>query len=74
MGEMKMTGFVDKDFAMMMIHHHEAAVKMAEDEIGHGKVASLKLMAQKMIVDQNNEIKQFNDFLSKNKFIKSISL
>lgn len=66
MNNMKIMGNTDKDYAMMMILHHEAAVKMAEDEIGHGKVASLKIMAQKMIIDQNNEIKLFKDFMSKN--------
>ena len=66
MNNMKIMGNTDKDYAMMMIPHHEAAVKMAEDEIGHGKVATLKIMAQKMIADQNNEIKLFKDFMSKN--------
>ena len=66
MNNMKIMGNTDKDYAMMMILHHEASVQMAEDEIGHGKVASLKIMAQKMIADQNNEIKLFKDFMSKN--------
>ena len=64
MGEMKMTGFVDKDFAMMMIHHHEAAVKMAKDELAHGKNAALKKMAQKIEQDQTNEIAGLKTWLA----------
>ncbi len=64
---MPMTANTDKDYVMMMIPHHEAAVKMAEDEIGHGKFAALKLMAQKMIVDQNKEIEEFKTWSAKQK-------
>ncbi len=62
-----MTGNNDKDFVMMMIAHHESAVTMAEDEISHGKNLALKKMAQKIMEDQSREIKQFKDWLAKNK-------
>ena len=64
---MKMTGNADKDFVMMMIPHHESAVTMAENEIAHGKNLALKKMAQKIMDDQGKEIKQFQDWLAKNK-------
>ncbi len=64
---MKMTGDADKDFVMMMIPHHESAVTMAEDEISHGKHYELKKMAQKIIADQNKEIKDFKDWLANQK-------
>lgn len=64
---MIMTGNTDKDFVMMMIPHHEAALKMAEAEIGNGKLAALKSMAKKMVDDQSNEIKEFQRWLDKNK-------
>lgn len=64
---MPMTANTDKDYVMMMIPHHEAAVKMAEDEIGHGKLAALKIMAQKMIADQNKEIEEFKTWAAKQK-------
>lgn len=64
---MAMTGNTDKDFAMMMIPHHETAVTMAEDEISHGKNLALKKMAQKIIEDQTKEIKDLQDWLAKNK-------
>ncbi len=62
-----MTGNTDKDFAMMMIPHHETAVTMAENEISHGKNLALKKMAQKIIEDQTKEIKDLQDWLAKNK-------
>ncbi len=67
MNGMTMTGNVDKDFVMMMKLHHEGAVEMAKNELSHGKKYDIKKMAQKIIEDQNNEIKEFNDWLSKNK-------
>ena len=64
---MKMSGDADKDFVMMMIPHHESAVTMAEDEISHGKHYELKKMAQKIIADQNKEIKDFQTWLNSHK-------
>lgn len=65
MNNMQMTGNADKDFAMMMVAHHESAVKMAEDELSHGKQNELKKMAQKMIKDQNKEIADFKAWVAK---------
>lgn len=66
MKSMTMSGNTDKDFVTMMILHHESAVTMAENEISHGKNYELKKMAQKIVEDQNREIKEFKDWL-KNK-------
>lgn len=68
MGRMKAiqkSGDADKDFARMMIPHHESAVMMAQSEISHGKHSELKNMARKIIEDQNAEIKEFQDWLAK---------
>ncbi len=67
MHTMKMTGNADKDFVMMMIPHHESAVKMAQAELLHGKQPELKKMAQKIISDQNKEIDEFKSWSSKQK-------
>jgi uncharacterized protein (DUF305 family) len=64
MSNMQMTGNPDKDFVRMMIAHHESAVKMAEDEISHGKQSEMKKMAQKMSADQSKEIANFKAWLS----------
>ena len=64
---MAKTGNADKDFLMMMIPHHESAVTMGEDQLSHGKNLELKKMAQKIMEDQNKEIKQFEAMLAKMK-------
>ena len=64
---MKMTGNLDNDFVTMMIMHHESAVTMANAELSKGKNAELKKMAQKIVKDQTAEIKEFQNWLNKNK-------
>jgi uncharacterized protein (DUF305 family) len=64
---MEMTGNHDKDFVMMMIPHHQSAVEMANNELSHGKKFEIKKMAQKIMEDQNKEIKEFEDWLGGNK-------
>ena len=51
-----MTGDVDRDFAAMMIEHHQQALRMAEIEIRTGRSAPLKAMAQAMKDQQTKEI------------------
>ena len=67
MSKMQMTGNTDKDFAMMMISHHEGAVKMSKDELSHGMNPKLKQMAKKAIADQTKEINEFKSWMSANK-------
>ena len=67
MNSMAMTGNMDKDFVMMMIMHHQAAVDMAKDELSHGKNADLKKMAQKIIQDQIKEVSDFQVWLDSHK-------
>ena len=67
MGKMQMSGNTDKDFAMMMISHHESAIKMAKAELSHGMNAHLKQIAQKIISDQTKEISEFKSWISTNK-------
>lgn len=67
MNSMAMTGNIDKDFVLMMKAHHQSAVSMAENELSHGKKYEMKKMAQKIIEDQNKEIKEFSDWLASHK-------
>lgn len=67
MPQMQMTGDTDKDFAMMMKHHHEQGVKMAEIEAKNGKSPEMRAMANKIIQSQKQEIQKLEDWLSKNK-------
>ena len=52
----KPSGDVDKDFAAMMIPHHQGAIKMAQAELLYGKNEQLRRIAQEIIVDQQQEI------------------
>src|SRR4030081_1091097 len=50
------SGDIDRDFAEMMIPHHQGAIAMAEAELRHGKNEQLRRIAQEIIVDQQQEI------------------
>ncbi len=52
----KPTGDIDRDFALMMIPHHQGAVDMALAELRYGKNEQLRRIAQEIIVDQLQEI------------------
>lgn len=52
----KPTGNVDKDFAAMMIPHHQGAIDMAKAELQYGTNEQLRRIAQEIIVDQQQEI------------------
>lgn len=67
MGAMKSSGNVDNDFAMMMKKHHESALDMAQVELQHGKDAKMRSMAKKIIESQKKEIKEFDQWLAKQK-------
>lgn len=62
MHAMKMTGNVDKDFAAMMIHHHEQAVAMSKAYLEHGQNPELKKMADRMASEQQKEIQELKRF------------
>jgi hypothetical protein len=47
---------IDRDFASMMIPHHQGAIDMAEAELRHGHNEQLRRIAQEIIVDQQQEI------------------
>jgi len=57
----------DKQFASVMIPHHQSAVLMAQGFLTHGKDAKLLSMAKKMIADQNKEIEEFEKWKASNK-------
>jgi uncharacterized protein (DUF305 family) len=51
-----MTGDPDKDFAGMMIPHHQGAIDMAEAELRFGKDQRLRKLAREIIAAQKREI------------------
>lgn len=50
------SGNTDRDFAAMMIPHHQGAVDMARIELEFGKDQVLRRLAQAIIVEQLQEI------------------
>jgi uncharacterized protein (DUF305 family) len=50
------SGDPDRDFAAMMIPHHQAAVEMAKVELQFGRNPVLRRLAQGIIVEQLQEI------------------
>ena len=50
------SGDADRDFAVMMIPHHQGAVEMAEAELRFGRDPVLRRLAQGIIVEQRQEI------------------
>lgn len=63
MQSMQMTGDVDKDFAMMMRHHHQSGIEMAQIELREGKDPQMKKQAQKIIDGQKKEIAEFDRWM-----------
>ena len=57
------TGDSDRDFAVMMIPHHQGAIDMALLELRFGKDERLRRLAQGIIVDQQQEIKVMQGIL-----------
>lgn len=52
----------DARFIDMMIPHHEGAVMMARHALKHSQHPELKAMAEKVIKDQEKEIKQMKEW------------
>lgn len=54
------SGNYDRDFAAMMVPHHQGAVDMARIELQYGKDPVLRRLAQAIIVEQLQEIQVIN--------------
>lgn len=50
------SGNVDRDFAVMMIAHHQGAIDMALAQLRHGKNERLRRLANEIVVEQRQEI------------------
>lgn len=59
------TGNQDRDFARMMIVHHQGAIDMSRQQLARGSNPALKKMAGEIITAQEREIAQLNAFLDR---------
>jgi uncharacterized protein (DUF305 family) len=50
------TGDIDRDFADIMIPHHQATIDMAEAELKYGHDDQLRRLAEKIVAQQQQEI------------------
>jgi hypothetical protein len=58
-------GNPDRDFASMMIPHHQGAIDMAKAELLYGKDPVIRRLAQEIMVDQQSEIDAMKLWLGK---------
>lgn len=63
MAAMKMRGNADRDFAAMMIMHHQGAIAMARVEQGAGREVDMLEMARSTILTQGREVAQMQEWL-----------
>lgn len=61
------TGDPDKDFALLMIAHHQGAVDMARIVLEHGDDPEIKQLAQDIVQAQEAEIVTLRDWLARNR-------
>lgn len=55
----------DREFVDMMVPHHEGAAGMAKAVLKEAEDAELKALAQKIVTDQEREIREMNSFREK---------
>ena len=67
MKDAPMSGDPDRDFASMMIPHHQGAIDMAKVELKYGKDAKLRKMAEGIVKAQEREIKEMRERLGEKK-------
>lgn len=62
-----LTGKADFDFSQLMVVHHQSAIEMANAVIKNGDVPFIRRFAEKVIIDQNKEIGQFQSWMLTNR-------
>ena len=62
--EIRPSGDIDRDFAQMMVPHHQGAIDMALVLLKHGRDEKLKRLAQSIIVEQGQEIAYMRSLLA----------
>lgn len=60
-----MTGNPDRDFAAMMMPHHQGALDMASAYLQEGKDPEMRRMAERTIQDQQKDIEGLREWMAK---------
>jgi uncharacterized protein (DUF305 family) len=63
----KPTGSADRDFAAMMIPHHQGAIDMAKVQLQFGRDPQMRKLAEEIIAAQEREIALLKAFLEKSR-------
>jgi len=63
--DVKPSGNPDKDFADMMLPHHQGAIDMAKVELQYGKDPMLRKLAADIVKAQETEIAEMQSWLGK---------
>jgi uncharacterized protein (DUF305 family) len=58
------TGNTDRDFALQMTLHHEAAVEMAKAELQYGSDSQMRSLAEGIVAAQEREIGEMREWLT----------
>jgi uncharacterized protein (DUF305 family) len=64
-GATPMSGDQDRDFATMMIAHHQGAIDMARQQLARGRDPEMRALANKVIADQQAEIARMQGWLAR---------
>jgi Cu/Ag efflux protein CusF len=65
--DMKLAGDPDKDFAALLIAHHEDLIFLARTQLEHGGDEQLRRMAQRIIDEQQKQISELKDWQVRNR-------
>ena len=65
MASAPMSGDADRDFAAMMMPHHQGAIEMAKLELRYGRDPVIRRLAQEILIDQQSEIDAMQLWLAK---------
>lgn len=62
--EVRPSGDVDRDFARMMIPHHQGGIDMARALLRHGRNKEMRALARNIIAKQQEEIDAMRRFIA----------
>ncbi|WP_445504400.1 copper-binding protein [Microvirga sp. G4-2] len=65
--DMRLTGDPDRDFAALVIAHHEDLIFLARTQLEHGADEQLRRMAQQFIDEQQKQVSDLKDWQVRNR-------